>query len=282
MPLNEPVLTGPGAGRTVRYGSGSSFELKLAGEQAAEDWAVVEWRLRAGDEPPIHTHTREDETLYVLEGTITAYVGDERIDVVVVRCGSPTVLSPCLSSLEQQTYRNFDVTVATSREEGLRNGSAPYVVFLEEEDVPDNDLLSTLVQARRTTQADVVTCGLRLVDDRGDRRLHFFSGEPAGLGAVGNQYGNVALLSRERLGDFTDLQPPPRDQDWPLLAGLAGSGARIVSVPVALVERRTHPGTVEDDPVGALVVIRQLEHALPEPLAGAARLAAGLAMAQRS
>ena len=81
MPLNEPVLTGPGAGRTVRYGSGSSFELKLAGEQAAEDWAVVEWRLRAGDEPPIHTHTREDETLYVLEGTITAYVGDQRIDV---------------------------------------------------------------------------------------------------------------------------------------------------------------------------------------------------------
>ena len=35
----------------------------------------------AGDEPPIHTHTREDETLYVLEGAITAYVGDQTIDV---------------------------------------------------------------------------------------------------------------------------------------------------------------------------------------------------------
>ena len=81
MPLNEPVLTGPGAGRTVSHDSGSSAELKLAGERAAEDWAVVEWRLRAGDEPPIHTHTREDETLYVLEGAITAYVGDQRIDV---------------------------------------------------------------------------------------------------------------------------------------------------------------------------------------------------------
>ena len=81
MPLNEPVLTGPGVGRTVSHGSGSSAELKLAGEQAVGDWAVVEWRVRAGDEPPIHTHTREDETLYVLEGTITAYVGDERIDV---------------------------------------------------------------------------------------------------------------------------------------------------------------------------------------------------------
>jgi quercetin dioxygenase-like cupin family protein len=37
--------------------------------------------VRAGDEPPIHTHTREDETLYVLEGAITAYVGDQRIEV---------------------------------------------------------------------------------------------------------------------------------------------------------------------------------------------------------
>jgi quercetin dioxygenase-like cupin family protein len=81
MPLNEPVLTGPGAGRTVSYGTDSSFELKLAGEQDSGDWAVVEWHLCAGDEPPLHTHTREDETLYVLEGTITAYVGDQRFDV---------------------------------------------------------------------------------------------------------------------------------------------------------------------------------------------------------
>ena len=81
MPINEPVLTGPGAGRTVTYGSGSTAELKLEGEQAGGDWAVVEWRVRAGDEPPIHTHTREDETLYVLDGSITAFVGDQRIDV---------------------------------------------------------------------------------------------------------------------------------------------------------------------------------------------------------
>ena len=81
MALNEPVLSGPGAGRTVTYGGGSSAELKLAGEQSGGDWAVVEWRVRAGDEPPIHTHTREDETLYVLEGAITASVGDETIEV---------------------------------------------------------------------------------------------------------------------------------------------------------------------------------------------------------
>src|SRR5215208_5629200 len=81
MALSEPVLSGPGGGRTVTYGGGSSAELKLAGEQSGGDWAVVEWRVRAGDEPAMHTHTREDEALYVLEGAITAYVGDETIEV---------------------------------------------------------------------------------------------------------------------------------------------------------------------------------------------------------
>jgi quercetin dioxygenase-like cupin family protein len=81
MSLSEPVLTGPGSGRTNNSGHGSSAELKLAGEQSGGDWAVVEWHVRSGDEPPIHTHTREDETLYVLDGAITAFVGDQTIDV---------------------------------------------------------------------------------------------------------------------------------------------------------------------------------------------------------
>jgi quercetin dioxygenase-like cupin family protein len=81
MSLSESILTGPGGGRTFMYGDGSSTELKIAGEQSGGDWAVVEWRVRAGDEPPIHTHTREDESVYVLEGAITAFVADQRIDV---------------------------------------------------------------------------------------------------------------------------------------------------------------------------------------------------------
>jgi quercetin dioxygenase-like cupin family protein len=81
MSLSDPVLTGPGGGRTVTNGHGSSAELKIVGEQSGGDWAVVEWHVRAGDEPPLHTHTREDETVYVLDGAITAFVGDQRIDV---------------------------------------------------------------------------------------------------------------------------------------------------------------------------------------------------------
>jgi quercetin dioxygenase-like cupin family protein len=79
MPLTEPVLSGPGAGRTVTSGHGSTAELKLAGEQSGGDWAVVESHVCAGDEP--HTHTREDEAVYVLDGAITVDVGGEKTDV---------------------------------------------------------------------------------------------------------------------------------------------------------------------------------------------------------
>ena len=81
MPLTDPVLTGPGAGRSRDYGDSSTIELKLYGEQSGGDWAVVENVVRAGDEPPIHTHTREDESVYVLEGAITAYVADQQFEV---------------------------------------------------------------------------------------------------------------------------------------------------------------------------------------------------------
>ena len=81
MSLTEPVLTGPSAGRTVTKSSGSSTELNSPASTPAATGPSWRWHLRAGDEPPIHTHTREDETLYVLDGSITAFVGDQRIDV---------------------------------------------------------------------------------------------------------------------------------------------------------------------------------------------------------
>src|SRR3954454_10429385 len=81
MSLTEPVLTGPGAGRSRTSGNGSTLELKLYGDQSGGEWAVVENHVRAGDEPPIHLHTREDETIYVIEGAITAFVGDQQFEV---------------------------------------------------------------------------------------------------------------------------------------------------------------------------------------------------------
>jgi hypothetical protein len=141
--------------------------------------------------------------------------------------------------------------------------------------LPDGDdaLRDVLVRAQRATGADVVTCGLRLPDGR----LRFFAGDAGGLGALADEYGTVALVRRDLLDGLTTPWPGEQDGTWPLLASLAASGASIVSVPLALAEGRAAPRSVEDDPAAALRAVQQLEHALPDPLRGAARLAAGLA-----
>jgi len=140
-----------------------------------------------------------------------------------------------------------------------------FELLLDDGVVPDPELEGTLRRLQRATDADVVTCGVRV-----GGTLHFFAGDAGGLGALGNTYGTVALVRRELLnGD-------ERGATWPLLARLAAGGARIVSLPVALAEQPREPGSV-DDPAVALLAVQQLERALPEPLRGAARLAAGLA-----
>ena len=70
-----------------------------------------------------------------------------RVDVVVVRRGSQEALLRCVAALEEQTHANFDVVVADTRQSGLDQGSAPYVVFLDDEDIPDPGLVKTLLAA---------------------------------------------------------------------------------------------------------------------------------------
>jgi hypothetical protein len=170
-----------------------------------------------------------------------------------------------------------DVAVGAAPKAAFRAGSAPFVLFLREDDEPDERLLETLVQAQMATGADVVTCGLRLHDEDGDPTVQFFLGEPGALGMLSNTYGNVALIRRALLDDVPHRWPIEGDPDWSLLATLTAKGAHIVSVPLPLVTRSAQPGTIEQHPSDALLVVEQLERALPDELRSLARLAAGLA-----
>jgi O-antigen biosynthesis protein len=201
----------------------------------------------------------------------------ERVDVVVVQRASHEARERCLAALERQTYADFRVHVADTREAGLRAGDAPNIVFLDEEDVPDPELLETLVRAQAASGADVVTCGVRLGDGDGEPTLHFFSGDPGGLGVLANDYGLVCLLRRAAPADADTAWAAERDPAWPFLAGRRAAGASVISVPAPLVTRTARIGTVEDDAVDALLVVHELERTLSRPLRGAARLPAGLA-----
>src|SRR5262245_23600671 len=70
MSVQQPVLTLPHGGKTVTSSGGSSVEMKVESSQSGGDYGVVLWTLRAGEEPPLHTHSREDELLYVVQGQL--------------------------------------------------------------------------------------------------------------------------------------------------------------------------------------------------------------------
>jgi glycosyltransferase involved in cell wall biosynthesis len=194
----------------------------------------------------------------------------QTVDVIVHERGSRDALERCLSALGAQTYGRLNVILSTARELGSQQAQAEWVIFLDEEDVPTPELVDTLVRAQAASGADVVSCGL--LHHGGER---FFAGEPGGVGLLANHYGTTALLRRSLLRDLTTTE-----SDWPLLASLAASGARIVSVPTPLLSCELPAGTLEREPSDALLVVQAFERALPDHLRLLARLAAGLAAAE--
>jgi quercetin dioxygenase-like cupin family protein len=66
---------------------GSLMTFLVEGRDTGGQFALMEYRAKPGNEPPPHWHEFEDETLYVLEGELEAYLGDQ-----ILRIGPGEVL----------------------------------------------------------------------------------------------------------------------------------------------------------------------------------------------
>ena len=155
-------------------------------------------------------------------------------------------------------------SVAVDVVPGLEQANAELVLFLDDDDVPDDALLDALVAAQAASRADAVTAAVRPADDTGGIRL--FLGDPGALGLIENHYGVIGLIRRS-------LATP--DSDWLLFARLAAAGARIVSLPEPL---STHLGPVQRNGE-ALAVLEAFEKTGPEALRELPQLTATLAAA---
>ena len=117
--------------------------------------------------------------------------------------------------------------------------TADWLLFIDEDDIPDDALLDSLVAAQVATGADVVTAGVRPSDD--DDAVQLFLGDPGSLGLIENQYGVLGLVSRPLAA--LALAAGPTDSDWVLMARLAAAGAHFVSIPETLSEQAGRPET---------------------------------------
>ena len=83
--MREPGSVRTDRGDTLRH-QGALVRVPVAGEATGGRFALIETRARRGDGPPRHLHTREDEVVYVLEGRLTVYRGEEPLDAPAGTC----------------------------------------------------------------------------------------------------------------------------------------------------------------------------------------------------
>ena len=92
MPTAPTASGGTPARRAEQAGTehdqacGQPVAILVAGEETGGRFALVRVTARRGWEPPRHLHRREDETLCVLAGDLTCYVGGEPRPVPVGTC----------------------------------------------------------------------------------------------------------------------------------------------------------------------------------------------------
>lgn len=100
----------PGHAR-ARCGRSALVLRRPDGDQGRRDhYALAEQLFPQGVETPLHVHTEDDETFYVLEGEVTFFAGDERIAASAGSVVHAAKGTPHGYRVESQTVRMLDVT----------------------------------------------------------------------------------------------------------------------------------------------------------------------------
>jgi quercetin dioxygenase-like cupin family protein len=73
----KAVTTGEGE---ARWWFGSLAVIKATSADTGGQMTIVEVTCPPGEEAPLHVHHREDEGFWILDGSVTLYVGDETIE----------------------------------------------------------------------------------------------------------------------------------------------------------------------------------------------------------
>lgn len=73
----DPLVVAPGDARTIQGPAGGPLTFMVRGEHTDGSLTVFENVIAVGDGPPAHIHEAQDESWYVLEGTLRFRLGEE-------------------------------------------------------------------------------------------------------------------------------------------------------------------------------------------------------------
>jgi len=81
QPITKPYRVASGEGLANVWWKTGRMTVKASGAETGQAFAQIEVDGPRGDATPRHLHHNDDETFYVVEGEVTVFVGDERVDL---------------------------------------------------------------------------------------------------------------------------------------------------------------------------------------------------------
>ena len=77
----KPYRLASGEGLADVWWKTGQVTVKAGPDETSNAFSQIEVYDVRGGAPPLHVHHNEDETFYILEGQVTMFLGDERIDL---------------------------------------------------------------------------------------------------------------------------------------------------------------------------------------------------------
>ena len=78
--MEKTAFLSNGTQENTRAIPGALFQFLASGEQTDNLFSLIYIEVHKGNEPPAHTHQWEDESYYILEGSIRFWVGETVIE----------------------------------------------------------------------------------------------------------------------------------------------------------------------------------------------------------
>jgi len=78
--MEKTAFLSNGTPENSRAIPGALFHFLASGQETNDSFSLIYIEVYKGNEPPAHTHQREDENYYILEGSIRFWIGDKIID----------------------------------------------------------------------------------------------------------------------------------------------------------------------------------------------------------
>jgi len=199
-----------------------------------------------------------------------------------------------IGGLPIQIVRQCNKYVGAARNEGVRHAETPFVIFLDDDNIPFPNMIEVFRRAAHSTNADIISCQLQLFDGTEEPDPYLlssgprfaFTAGPASLGVIQNCFGDTTAIYRRELFDeigyFHEIFGVTFE-DWQFHLRACLEGRSLLSLPQALFWYRITPNSMirsTEAYTNARVIAEEVAKRMPANLASLIDLIKGARLEQ--